>query len=132
MSSSGDRFTDIELENKRLPACFGYITWKLLSLEDTMKELQDILQEINRFVKLAKKYFVDHLGQIYVADCGNNRVVRWCEGDEEGEAVVGGNGEGNQSNQLYSPTGLSFDNEENLYVADQGNRRIQKYEKNLN
>ncbi|CAF4176203.1 unnamed protein product, partial [Adineta steineri] len=74
----------------------------------------------------------DHLGQIYVADCGNNRVVRWCEGDEEGEAVVGGNGEGNQSNQLYSPTGLSFDNEENLYVADQGNRRIQKYEKNLN
>ncbi|CAF0779239.1 unnamed protein product [Adineta steineri] len=56
MSSSGDRFTDIELENKRLPACFGYITWKLLSLEDTMKELQDILQEINRFVKLAKKY----------------------------------------------------------------------------
>ncbi|CAF4125270.1 unnamed protein product [Adineta steineri] len=56
MSHSGDRFTDIELENKRLPACCGYITWKLLSLEDAMKELQDFLMEINRFVKLAKKY----------------------------------------------------------------------------
>ncbi|CAF1155524.1 unnamed protein product [Adineta steineri] len=56
MSHSGDRFTDIELENKRLPACFGYIAWKLLSLEDAMKELQDFLIEINRFVKLAKKY----------------------------------------------------------------------------
>ncbi|CAF1099199.1 unnamed protein product [Adineta steineri] len=57
MSSSEDRFTDIELKNKRLPACFGYIAWKLLSLEDPMKELQDFLIEINRFVKLAKKYF---------------------------------------------------------------------------
>ncbi|CAF1542572.1 unnamed protein product, partial [Adineta steineri] len=56
MSSSGDRFTDIELENKRLPACFGYITWKLLSLEEAMKELQDSFEEMNRFVKLAKKY----------------------------------------------------------------------------
>ncbi|CAF3708481.1 unnamed protein product [Adineta steineri] len=56
MSSSGDRFTDIELENKRLPACFGYLTWKLLSLEDAMKEIQGFLEEINRFVKLAKKY----------------------------------------------------------------------------
>ncbi|CAF1411028.1 unnamed protein product [Adineta steineri] len=56
MSSSGDRFTDIELENKRLPACFGYLTWKLVSLEDAMKEIQGFLEEINRFVKLAKKY----------------------------------------------------------------------------
>ncbi|CAF1406871.1 unnamed protein product [Adineta steineri] len=53
---SGDRFTDIQLENQRLPASFGYITCKLLSLEDTMNELQDSLGEINRFVKLAKKY----------------------------------------------------------------------------
>ncbi|CAF1201874.1 unnamed protein product [Adineta steineri] len=56
MSHSGDRFTDIELENKRLPACCGYITWKLLSLRDAMKELQGFLQEINYFVKEAKKH----------------------------------------------------------------------------
>ncbi|CAF4403258.1 unnamed protein product, partial [Adineta steineri] len=30
--------------------------------------------------------------------------MRWCEGDEEGEIVVGGNGWGNQSNQLRCPT----------------------------
>ncbi|CAF4376444.1 unnamed protein product [Adineta steineri] len=72
---------------------------------------------------------VDHLGQIYVADFGNDRVMRWCEGKAEGAIVVGGNGKGNQLNQLNSPKGLSFDNEENLYVADQGNHRIQKYEK---
>ncbi|CAF4170385.1 unnamed protein product, partial [Adineta steineri] len=73
-----------------------------------------------------------HLGQTYVADRGNHRVMRWCEGDEEGEVVVGGNGQGNQSNQLNLPSGLSFDDEENLYVVDQLNHRIQKYEKILN
>ncbi|CAF1473607.1 unnamed protein product [Adineta steineri] len=56
MSSSGDRFTDIELENKRLPACYGYINYKLLPLEEVMNEIQDSLEEINRFVKLAKRH----------------------------------------------------------------------------
>ncbi|CAF1129906.1 unnamed protein product [Adineta steineri] len=56
MSHSGDRFTDIELENKRLPACFGYLTWKLLSLEEAMNELQLFLKETNRFVEKAKKH----------------------------------------------------------------------------
>ncbi|CAF0980421.1 unnamed protein product [Adineta steineri] len=61
-------------------------------------------------------------------DCGNHRVMRWCEGAKEGEIIVGGN----QSNQLKGPIGLSFDNEENLYVVDCHNHRIQKYEKLLN
>ncbi|CAF0900588.1 unnamed protein product [Adineta steineri] len=56
MSGSGDRFTDIELENKRLPACYGYLNYKLLSLGEAMKELQDFLKDIDRFVKLAKRH----------------------------------------------------------------------------
>ncbi|CAF4440109.1 unnamed protein product, partial [Adineta steineri] len=71
---------------------------------------------------------VDDFGQMYVADWGNNRVMRWSEGKEEGEIVVGGNGYGHQSNQLSQPHGLSFDDEGNLYVADYSNNRIQKFE----
>ncbi|CAF1154415.1 unnamed protein product [Rotaria sp. Silwood1] len=56
MSSSGERFTDVDLSNKRLPACYGYITWKTLPLEQAMGDLRDFLPEINRFVKLAKKH----------------------------------------------------------------------------
>ncbi|CAF0807339.1 unnamed protein product [Adineta steineri] len=59
MSHSGDRFTDIELENKRLPACYGYLNFKLLSLEEAMNELQNFLKDINRFVKLAKRHCTD-------------------------------------------------------------------------
>ncbi|CAF0732564.1 unnamed protein product [Adineta steineri] len=71
---------------------------------------------------------VNDLDRIYVADFGNNRVIRWCEGKEEGEIVVGGNGEENQSNQLNGPCGLSFDGEGNLYVADYSTHQIQKFE----
>ncbi|CAF1419655.1 unnamed protein product [Adineta steineri] len=71
----------------------------------------------------------DDLGQIYVADFENHRIMRWYEGKEEGEVVVGGNSkEGNQSNQLNGPLGISFDDERNLYVADCLNHRIQKFE----
>ncbi|CAF1343184.1 unnamed protein product [Adineta steineri] len=59
----------------------------------------------------------------------NEEVRHWKQGDNKGELVVGGNGKGNQSNQLTCPASLSFDNEENRYVVDNGNDGIQKYEK---
>ncbi|CAF4313211.1 unnamed protein product, partial [Adineta steineri] len=55
-------------------------------------------------------------------------VVRWCEGKGKGEVVVGGNGEGNETYQLNHPFGLSFDDEGNLYVAELGNHRIDKFQ----
>ncbi|CAF1499630.1 unnamed protein product [Adineta steineri] len=77
------------------------------------------------------RVIIDGLGQIYVADHLNDRVMRWCEGKEEGETVVGGNGRGSELNQLNGPVGLSFDDEGNLYVVDSRNHRIQKFETTL-
>ncbi|CAF1238026.1 unnamed protein product [Adineta steineri] len=85
-------------------------------------------RENHRVMKWRKGIFADDLGQVYVADSGNHRVIRWCEGKEEGEVVVGGNGQGDQSNQLNLPMDLCFDDEENLYVVDNCNNRIQKFE----
>ena len=70
---------------------------------------------------------VDQLGQIYVADQGNDRVMRWCEEAREGTIVVGGNGSGEQADQLHHPSSLTFDGDGNLHVADCGNSRIQKF-----
>ena len=75
---------------------------------------------------------VDQLGQIYVADYENDRVMRWFEGATKGTIVIGGNGQGQQSNQFNGPTGLFFDRHENLYVADLKNHRIQKFKINSN
>ncbi|CAF0858591.1 unnamed protein product [Adineta steineri] len=72
----------------------------------------------------------DRLGNVYVADPNNHRLMRWCEGSGEGSIVVDGNGE--SSNESCAPAGLSFDREGNLYFADGSNGRVQKLDKNAN
>ncbi|CAF4357592.1 unnamed protein product, partial [Adineta steineri] len=49
-------------------------------------------------------------------------------GAKEGSIVVGGNGEGEQPNQLSYPIGLLFDRQGHLYVADHNNHRILKFQ----
>ncbi|CAF3577114.1 unnamed protein product, partial [Rotaria socialis] len=72
--------------------------------------------------------FVDTLGTLYVADSNNHRVMRWTQGDKkQGTVVVGENGQGAGANQFDVPVGLSFDRHGNLYVADMGNNRIQRF-----
>jgi hypothetical protein len=54
--------------------------------------------------------------------------MRWVKGATQGSVIVGGNGVGGgQSNQLNVPVGLSFDRHGNLYVVDNGNDRVQKF-----
>jgi hypothetical protein len=53
--------------------------------------------------------------------------MRWLKGSAQGSVVVGGNGGGAQPNQFSSCFGLSFDRQGNLYVADYGNHRVQKF-----
>ncbi|CAF3869512.1 unnamed protein product [Rotaria sp. Silwood1] len=43
---------------------------------------------------------VDQLGTVYVADLGNNRIMRWPKGATQGSVIVGGNGKRGQLNQL--------------------------------
>ena len=43
-----------------------------------------------------------------------------------------GNGQEQEKNQLKEPVGLSFDGEGNVYVADSGNDRIEKFERDSN
>ncbi|CAF1125624.1 unnamed protein product [Rotaria magnacalcarata] len=72
--------------------------------------------------------FVDTLGTLYVADSLNHRVMRWTQGDKkQGTVIVGRNGSGEGANQLNDPVGLSFDRHGNLYVAEYGNHRVQRF-----
>ena len=70
------------------------------------------------------------MGSVYVADLGNDRVMRWLKGAKEGRIVVGRNGGGQQPNQLSGPIDLSFDREHNLYVLEHWNHRVQRFDVN--
>ncbi len=61
-----------------------------------------------------------------MTDDGNDRIMRWMKGATQRNIIVGGNGRGEQSNQLNGPVGLSFDRHGNLYVVDYGSDRVQK------
>ncbi|CAF4516656.1 unnamed protein product, partial [Rotaria sp. Silwood2] len=61
--------------------------------------------EGNGLTQLSYPYgvVVDQVGTVYVADGGNDRIMRWPKGATQGSVIVGGNGEGEQSNKLNGP-----------------------------
>ncbi|WP_118975964.1 Ig-like domain-containing protein [Taibaiella koreensis] len=83
----------------------------------------------------ARNIYVDHAQNLYVADDNNGLVIKWPPGGlygmGAGIAVAGGYfGSGPSSNQLSQPNGVYVDAAENVYVADFGNHRIQKWAPN--
>jgi len=75
---------------------------------------------------------VNENGDVFVADYSNHRVMCWPSDSKEGHVVVGGNCQGEGSNQLNYPRGLVFDRANNLYVVDSENHRIQRFDVDTN
>ncbi|CAF1402134.1 unnamed protein product [Adineta steineri] len=73
---------------------------------------------------------MDRNGFIYVSDWKNHEVRRWKQGDENGELVAGGNGQGNHLNQLNYPSFMFIDEDNSLYISDSENHRVMKWRKN--
>ena len=55
-------------------------------------------------------------GTLYVSDNGNDRVMRYTEGSNTGVLVAGGNGTGNNINQLNHPMGIYFESLSNSLI----------------
>ncbi|CAF1500767.1 unnamed protein product, partial [Rotaria sp. Silwood1] len=72
--------------------------------------------------------YVDDDQTIYVADCGNHRIVEWKSGATNGKVVAGGNGDGNGAHQLSYPYDVIIDKEsDSLIISDWGNRRVVRW-----
>ena len=70
-------------------------------------------------------YVDDNDQSIYVSDEYNHRIVQWKPNAINGQVVAGGNGSGNETNQLSYPTGVILNKRNNsLIISDLGNRRI--------
>ncbi|CAF1182395.1 unnamed protein product [Adineta ricciae] len=77
--------------------------------------------------------FIDKHRNIFIADWGNDRIVRWKRNENQGTVVAGGNGKGNSLNQLNEPTDVIFDEQNNsIIIADFGNRRVMRWFLNTN
>ncbi|CAF1423644.1 unnamed protein product [Adineta steineri] len=74
---------------------------------------------------------MDKHGFLYVSDVVKNEVRRWKMGEynNEGIVVAGGNGKGNQLNQLNTPTFMFVDEDQSVYVSDCNNHRVMKWRK---
>ena len=75
---------------------------------------------------------IDHQRYLYVSDTEKDEVRRYTIGDKNSIVVAGGNGQGNQLNQLNWPTYLFIDEEQAVYVSDNHNHRVMKWNKGTN
>ncbi|MCX6732781.1 MAG: peptidoglycan-binding protein, partial [Candidatus Roizmanbacteria bacterium] len=74
---------------------------------------------------------VDSLNKIYVADAGYHRILRYdANGTYEAEWGTYGSADNSTIPQLDSPQGMAIDPSGNIYVADTGNNRIQRFDQN--
>jgi hypothetical protein len=76
---------------------------------------------------------VDANGNVWVADSGNNRVLRFPPGSHAADLVLGqsdfgSRAEGAGLNQLRSPVAVRMNSRGWVYVADQGNNRVMVFE----
>jgi tripartite motif-containing protein 71 len=72
---------------------------------------------------------VDRSENLYVADTGNNRIVKL---DTAGKTVAQWGRLGSENGDFNKPAGVAVDENGNVYVADNGNCRIQKFDENGN
>jgi DNA-binding beta-propeller fold protein YncE len=66
---------------------------------------------------------------LVIVDNGNGRIMKWEQGARSGQVVAGGNGVGNQTNQLALPRYVTVDKEGTLFITEYTNKRINRWKK---
>jgi sugar lactone lactonase YvrE len=72
---------------------------------------------------------MDKNGDLYISDIKKDEVRRLKIEGTNATTVAGGNGPGNQLNQLNYPTYLFVDEDHSVYVSDYDNHRVMKWVK---
>ncbi|CAF4407733.1 unnamed protein product, partial [Rotaria magnacalcarata] len=70
---------------------------------------------------------MDDQKYLYISDYKKHEVRRYRMGDKNGILVAGGNGRGDELNQLSGPTSIFVGRQQTVYVSDNGNSRVMKW-----
>lgn len=73
---------------------------------------------------------IDPLGNLFVADNNNHRIQLYCRFptvSSTGRTIIGTGISGSTPTTLQFPSGLALDSDLNIYVADNSNHRIQRF-----
>ena len=83
----------------------------------------------NRFMMESQAISVDLNGNIYVADTGNNRILKF---GPNGKFIKSAGGFGWENQQFDMPIDICATSALDVFVADYNNQRIERYDKDLN
>ncbi|CAF0934795.1 unnamed protein product [Adineta ricciae] len=115
-----DDFNEINLEQ---------FTAKLKQLQEQLDQPTDISIQQDSTTFISRIRVVISSGK-YTSSKNIHINTTW---RQDGSTVVGGNGEGNQLNQLYYPDGLCInDDGKIIYIADSSNHRIVEWKVDTN
>ena len=79
-------------------------------------------------LKLPRGITANPEGDVYVADTGNDRIVRLFNPKKQLRFVTAIGGRGSEPGQLLEPHDVALDSRGFLYVADTGNHRVQVFD----
>jgi sugar lactone lactonase YvrE len=82
-----------------------------------------------RPLRSPRKAVANQMGEIYIADYGNDRIVKL---DSAGTFLDEAGGFGKGDYALSGPLDLAIDQVSNIYVVDSGNRRVVRLDRYLN
>ena len=104
-----------------------------IDLEKWTKQLKQLTEELNKPIDVVIRQSSTSIVSRIIVDVEVNSkcyIPNDSKWNQNGLTIAGGNGRGTELNQLSSAFGMRIDDEETLYIADQSNNRIIKWQKN--
>jgi DNA-binding beta-propeller fold protein YncE len=90
--------------------------------------LDDTVRISEKAIQYPTSIILDFDKNLYVADTGNHRIIFVSANKTVHRCLIGCTGTpGSSDDFLRNPVGISFDSDGNLFVADTGNHRVQKF-----
>lgn len=96
---------------------------------DAAMELQDeitLIKDAKNLLKVTSRMAVDHRGDIYLVEISDKRIVKMAK--DRTIALTFGSG-GSGRGQFDHPLGITTDQEDNIYIADSKNQRVQIFKR---